>query len=373
MAKRTIFEGDIFKTHTCGDCIVVDYKNSKEIFVRFLETGYIGKTCSGDLKRGYVKDRSVPEKSRRKSSVKNGQVYSSKQYGDFIVINYIDSFTVVVEFLDSKERVTVTAGNVRCGSVKDPSKELIKEGNSFLKIGDVFTTNNSGDCKVVRYHNFHEVVVEFIETGHEMTVQTQQLLKGCVRDPLAKNNINGFLGIARNGEKANRKIYAIWRQMLNRCYNKDAPNYHRYGGRGVTVCDEWHNYQNYAEWYEENYIENFEVDKDIGSVNDLTYSPDTCNFIPQKLNNLISSVSSVRGTHILGAISYKYGYISCIRHDGLDNYLGVFKTEQEAFLAYKEKKEYLIKEYAKELFNEQQINEDVYNRLLKWEVIPEPT
>lgn len=46
--------------------------------------------------------------------------------------------------------------------------------------------------------------------------------------------------------------------MKNRCYNPKINNYHRYGGRGITVCDEWlHDFQAFYDWaiaagYEEN-------------------------------------------------------------------------------------------------------------------------
>lgn len=34
-------------------------------------------------------------------------------------------------------------------------------------------------------------------------------------------------------------LYTIWQVMLQRCYNPNNTNYHHYGGRGVTVCDQW--------------------------------------------------------------------------------------------------------------------------------------
>jgi hypothetical protein len=33
--------------------------------------------------------------------------------------------------------------------------------------------------------------------------------------------------------------YRAWCDMKNRCYNKNVPAYELYGGRGITVCDEW--------------------------------------------------------------------------------------------------------------------------------------
>lgn len=49
-------------------------------------------------------------------------------------------------------------------------------------------------------------------------------------------------GHARNnglGGRATTPEYRSWKAMLERCRNKNAPNYHLYGGRGITVCDRW--------------------------------------------------------------------------------------------------------------------------------------
>lgn len=35
------------------------------------------------------------------------------------------------------------------------------------------------------------------------------------------------------------KIYCTWRAMVNRCTNKKNPLFHLYGGRGITVCEDW--------------------------------------------------------------------------------------------------------------------------------------
>ena len=37
----------------------------------------------------------------------------------------------------------------------------------------------------------------------------------------------------------NKRLYRIWVNVKTRCYNAKIPNYNDYGGRGITVCDEW--------------------------------------------------------------------------------------------------------------------------------------
>ena len=67
-----------------------------------------------------------------------------------------------------------------------------------------------------------------------------------------------------NGKKT--KCYQTWQNMLMRCYDEKfharKPAY-----IGCKVCEEWHNFQNFAKWYEENYYEiegeRMYLDKDI--------------------------------------------------------------------------------------------------------------
>lgn len=46
--------------------------------------------------------------------------------------------------------------------------------------------------------------------------------------------------VSRHGKFGSR-VYRIWQSMKSRCFNKTHMNYHRYGGRGISVCDEWRN------------------------------------------------------------------------------------------------------------------------------------
>lgn len=40
-------------------------------------------------------------------------------------------------------------------------------------------------------------------------------------------------------------LYNIWHGMLKRCYNTASSGYHKYGARGITVCDRWHSIENF--------------------------------------------------------------------------------------------------------------------------------
>ncbi len=55
---------------------------------------------------------------------------------------------------------------------------------------------------------------------------------GCLRREVAsKRNVTH--------DEYKHRFYNTWHKMLNRCYNKKNNQYHNYGGRGITVCDEW--------------------------------------------------------------------------------------------------------------------------------------
>lgn len=68
--------------------------------------------------------------------------------------------------------------------------------------------------------------------------------------------------------------YNSYRCMMSRCYREKDASYKYYGGRGIKVCDEWHNIENFEKWVELNpYIDGMTLDR-INTNND--YSPQNC-------------------------------------------------------------------------------------------------
>lgn len=67
--------------------------------------------------------------------------------------------------------------------------------------------------------------------------------------------------------------------MRTRCNNKKRHDYKEYGGRGIKVCNEWDNYENFRDWSLMNgYANNLSIDR---IDNNSGYSPDNCRWTTQ--------------------------------------------------------------------------------------------
>jgi len=148
--------------------------------------------------------------------------------------------------------------------------------------------------------------------------------------------------------KHNSKIYKVFYGIKNRCYSKNNTNYKDYGGRGVTICDEWmNNPLSFVEWALNNgYKDGLEIDKDIKSeelgINPPLYSPETCIFVTSKENG---HHKRVRNDNQLGLTGVYYDkargkFASTVHNNGKTLFRKRFNTIEEAS---KYRDDYIIK------------------------------
>ncbi len=111
------------------------------------------------------------------------------------------------------------------------------------------------------------------------------------------------------------------------------------------------------------------MDKDLLVKGNKVYSESTCVFLPQEINKILTKSTATRGKHLIGVCWHNVSkaFVAVVsKNKGKREWLGSFKTELEAFNAYKEAKEAFIKEQANKWKGK--IDARAYNALLNYTV-----
>lgn len=249
--------------------------------------------------------------------------------------------------------------------------------------GKIVSTKKSGDFIVKKYVSAMEVHVEFLTTGYKTISAAKEVRNGSVKDPLYPRVASvGFLGIGEHSgtlEGCNKTTpaYEVWRGILRRCYDPNCKSYSLY--EDVEVCEEWHNFQNFAEWFysQEHWEKGFVVDKDLKIFANKVYSPEACTLVPIAVNSMFTGSDERSNPRELPkGIHYcvtKKVYVAQLHKGELtksgnkkQSYLGQFKDKIPAILAYKKAKEKHVKEVANNF--KDVLHVEVYDNLMNFEV-----
>jgi hypothetical protein len=244
------------------------------------------------------------------------------------------------------------------------------------RVGKVRSNSYGSLMKIVKYNNAKDIWVEFLEHGNQLQATWQNFINGEVKNPYDKSILSvGYIGEGTYKAGINNKHtpqYIAWNNMLKRCYDpkfhKRSPTY-----KDCSVIEEWHNFQTFAKWHDDHYYEiegeRMQLDKDILIIGNKVYSPETCVFVPARINSLFLRADGIRGNLYLGVSLCKRSnnYTAyCNNGKGNRKHLGSYKTPEDAFFAYKTHKEELIKQIAEELSGK--IPLKLYNAMMNYQV-----
>lgn len=202
-----------------------------------------------------------------------------------------------------------------------------------IEVGDVYPIASGGTVTVTGYKGMKVEVTHNTPLGNTSTVNRSNLRAGSVKDPYTPVVVGvGYHGEGKFSRKTHLRSYQVWINMLKRCYCKEiqekVPTY-----KGCTVSLEWHNFQEFAEWYNAHpnaRKDKYQIDKDILVLNNKTYSASACTLVPAQLNNIVGSGKN--GGYGVRKRGSKYE--ARISRFGKGYYVGTFKTRELATCAH---------------------------------------
>lgn len=213
--------------------------------------------------------------------------------------------------------------------------------------------NNVGDkMKIIKYNSSKSIIVQFENKNYVTETDWSNWVRSSIKNPYSPSVFKkGYIGEGgnksreENGEKT--KKYLTWFAMLQRCYSLNSldskPTY-----LGCSVCEGWMNFQNFCEWFDLNYYEipntTMCLDKDILNKGNKIYSPNTCVFVPQEINKLLTKRDRFRGDLPIGVKKTpSNNFTSVCNLNNKNIFLGKFDNIKDAFNEYKKFKEEVMR------------------------------
>lgn len=311
------------------------------------------------------------EKLKKYQSERIGQKKYNKQGYLMNVVEYNNCKDVIVEFDDDcKTKIKCRWSQFANGTLVNPIAYENRVGEENL---------NYQNClmKIIEYNKSNDIVVEFQDKYKtKINAAYREFKNGSIRNPyhpvIFNVGITGNKYPTRINGSSQSKEYNTWKQMIRRCFSEEYKKEHSTYENAIC-CEEWLLYENFYEWlhsqenfdkWRDNY--DWHLDKDIIIKGNKIYSPETCCLVPQNVNKLFIKNDINRGNYPIGVSKTEYGYGSYCNNTDKQEFLGYYGTKERAFLAYKKRKEYLIKQAAKIEYENGNITKECYEAMLNY-------
>lgn len=334
------------------------YNNVHDIDIEF-DDGYITKNKHYiAFQKGNIEN---PNYSKALMIDRNGEINYNNQGLKMTIVKYNNSHDIDVEFEDGTIVKHRNYDNFKNGGIKN---------NNYCKYIGVTNINNDGQkMTIIGGNTYRNLTVKFEDDTVVNNINFKRFQEGGVFNPYSPHVCGvGFIGdsnIKINGKT--KKAYSVWAGMIHRCYDLKNKAYLE-----CLVCDEWHNFSDFEKWFDQNYYElgdeEVELDKDILVKGNKIYSPETCIFVPKRINSLFvkSNDDNNKSLGIVWKDKINKYEVRCNIGKHGRKYLGVHSTKEEAFSVYKKFKENYVKQIAEEY--KERIPERLYEALYKWKV-----
>lgn len=268
------------------------------------------------------------------------KIYESNFNGPFKIIENMGR--------DERSRLFVKIRFINTGTERIVRYDIAMAGKIIdelygIDFNKIFYSMYYGPYKIIQYigrnHESKKVVrIKFINTGYEYNVLLRIANLGLVRDYSINFKDKSFNVPCEYKDQFILQILKFkWHAMMYRCYNNKDESYSKYGAIGVSVCERWHDMNNYIldmphipyfwKFYRE--PNRYNLDKDYLQSNiprsKRIYSPETCMFLSIGDNTNLS-IKEKLNSEYYGIKEFEGNFQIVFSIDGAKYYFGTYSN-----------------------------------------------
>lgn len=285
----------IFETKNYGQVRILEALPEYKFRVVFLNTGTESDFTGSAIRRGSIRDQTLPKPGNRRSWVV-GKTVQTRFHGFAEIIELVDTYSSKVRFLDTGSEKVCANNALARGQVRDDTRPFgngqisnVMKGKLNVSIGDVFTLHQGNEIEIIDIIDSNRVQIKFLETGTITWITSRSIRKGIIRDCM-RPSVYG-IGYVGTYDAVDNSIHQLWRSMIKRVTQGKAY-------ADVTIHPDFLNYSKFEAYVKE--MPNadlwkadtsaYHFDKDLIDPTARQYGPGLVCFLSAKDNMLESQL-----------------------------------------------------------------------------------